>query len=142
MQVKQPVKEPVKQSVKETENDGVKETSKDVNKQVSMIEAIKHLIAENKIPLSTSKTVAFTYVAKTSADYPYMKTALEKRMIGATTNPDMIISCDVYMVMKGLAQGWAIPKTADVKLDYWNVATAKDVLNGCVKGAKLTYANL
>ena len=46
-----------------------------------MIEAIKHLIVANAIPLSTSKSANFTHVAKTSKDYPYMKTALEKKMI-------------------------------------------------------------
>lgn len=62
-----------------------------------------------------------------------MKTALEKRMIGATTNPNDIVSCDTYMVMKGLALNWAIIKTSNLKNDYWNVAEKQGVLNGCVK---------
>ena len=56
-------------------------TSSDETAEVTMIEAIKHLIVANAIPLSTSKSVNFTHVAKTSKDYPYMKTALEKKMI-------------------------------------------------------------
>ena len=64
------------------ENQNSAKTSSDETAEVTMIEAIKHLIVANAIPLSTSKkSVNFTHVAKTSKDYPYMKTALEKKMI-------------------------------------------------------------
>lgn len=118
------------------------EPAKDPSKQVTMIEAIKYLIKDNAIPLSSSKNVKFTYVAMSNEDYPYMKTALEKRMIGATTDPNMLISCDVYMVMKGLARGRSSTNSVDVKTAYWNVAETKQALNGCKKGAKLTVWNL
>lgn len=118
------------------------EKKADTNGQVSYLSAIKHLIATYNIPLSKSKSSKFTYVDTTSPDYPYMKTALEKRMIGTAINPNDIISCDVYMVFKGLALNWAIEKTANLKNDYRNVAENKGLLNGCVKGAKLTTANL
>ena len=118
------------------------EKKTDTNGQVSYLSAIKHLIATYNIPLSKSKSSKFTYVDTTSPDYPYMKTALEKRMIGTAVNPNDIISCDVYMVFKGLALNWAIEKTANLKNDYRNVAENKGLLNGCVKGAKLTAANL
>ena len=120
----------------------VEEKKTDANGQVSYLSAIKHLIATYNIPLSKSKSSKFTYVDTTSPDYPYMKTALEKRMIGTAVNPNDIISCDVYMVFKGLALNWAIEKTANLKNDYRNVAENKGLLNGCVKGAKLTTANL
>ena len=118
------------------------EKKADANGQVSYLSAIKHLIATYNIPLSKSKSSKFTHVDVTSPDYPYMKTALEKRMIGTAVNPNDIISCDVYMVFKGLALNWAIEKTANLKNDYRNVAENKGLLNGCVKGAKLTTANL
>ena len=118
------------------------EKKADTNGQVSYLSAIKHLIATYNIPLSKSKSSKFTYVDTTSPDYPYMKTALEKRMIGTAVNPNDIISCDVYMVFKWLALNWAIEKTANLKNDYRNVAENKGLLNGCVKGAKLTTANL
>ncbi|MBQ9553649.1 hypothetical protein IJU97_01435 [bacterium] len=94
-----------------------------------MIEAIKHLISTYNIPLSTSTSQKFTYVAKSNENYPYMKTALEKKMIGTTTDPNMIVSCDVYMVMKGLAEGWNLAKTSDVKATYWAEAVKRDALN-------------
>lgn len=118
------------------------EKKADTNGQVSYLSAIKHLIATYNIPLSKSKSSKFTYVDTTSPDYPYMKTALEKRMIGTAVSPNDIISCDVYMVFKGLALNWAIEKTSNLKNDYRNVAENKGLLNGCVKGAKLTAANL
>ena len=118
------------------------EKKADANGQVSYLSAIKHLIATYNIPLSKSKSSKFTHVDVTSPDYPYMKTALEKRMIGTAVNPNDIISCDVYMVFKGLALNWAIEKTSNLKNDYRNVAENKGLLNGCVKGAKLTAANL
>ena len=120
----------------------VEEKKTDANGQVSYLSAIKHLIATYNIPLSKSKSSKFTYVDTTSPDYPYMKTALEKRMIGTAVNPNDLISCDVYMVFKGLALNWAIEKTSNLKNDYRNVAENKGLLNGCVKGAKLTAANL
>lgn len=118
------------------------QTNPDANGQVSYLSAIKHLIATYHIPLSKSTTSKFTYVAQNSSEYPYMKTALEKRMIGTATNPNDTISCDVYMVFKGIALNWAIEKTSNLKNDYRNVAENKWLLNGCVKGAKLTVANL
>ena len=114
----------------------------DANGQVSYLSAIKHLIATYNIPLSKSTTSKFTYVAQNSPEYPYMKTALEKRMIGTATNPNDTVSCDVYMVFKGIALNWAIEKTSNLKNDYRNVAENKWLLNGCVRGAKLTVANL
>ena len=118
------------------------QTNPDANGQVSYLSAIKHLIATYHIPLSKSTTSKFTYVAQNSPEYPYMKTALEKRMIGTATNPNDTVSCDVYMVFKGIALNWAIEKTSNLKNDYRNVAENKWLLNGCVKGAKLTVANL
>lgn len=114
----------------------------DLTKEVSMLEAIQHLLTHNNIPLSTAKNVRFKYLTFSDEAYPYMKTALEKKMIGSNTDPKMIVSCEVYMVMKGLAEGWTIKPSADVKADYWNVAVAKDALKGCQKGKRLTFAQL
>ena len=110
--------------------------------QVTMIEAIKHLIKTYNIPLSKSTSTKFTHVSKSNEMYPYMKTALDKRMIWTTTDPQMIVSCDVYMVMKWIAEWWNIAKSAELKENYWNVAESKGMLNWCTKWSKLTYANL
>ena len=117
-------------------------TTNSPSSQVTIIEAIKHLVKTYNIPLSKSTSSKFTHVSKSSSIYPYMKTALEKRMIWTTTNPDMIVSCDVYMVMKWIAEWWNIAKSAELKENYWNVAESKWMLNWCTKWSKLTYANL
>ena len=140
--VHQQEKKPV-QEIQKTQTPAVHtQTNPDANGQVSYLSAIKHLIATYHIPLSKSTTSKFTYVAQNSPEYPYIKTALEKRMIGTATNPNDTVSCDVYMVFKGIALNWAIEKTSNLKNDYRNVAENKWLLNGCVKGAKLTVANL
>lgn len=133
--VAQPEPKPVETEVQPVEK-------ADSKTPLTMLDAIKHLVAEYQLPLSTSKTVKFTHVAFASADYPYMKTALEKKMIGSTTNPKDQISCDVYMVMKGLAQNWTDPKTANIRAVSWQIAKSKNQLNGCQQGAKLTAATL
>ena len=99
--------------------------------QVTIIEAIKHLIKTYNIPLSKSTSTKFTHVSKSNEMYPYMKTALDKRMIWTTTDPQMIVSCDVYMVMKWIAEWWNITKSPEIKENYWNVAESKGMLNWC-----------
>jgi hypothetical protein len=76
-------------------------TSSEV-KNVTMIDAIKHVITANAIPLSTKTDISFSLVSKSNANYPYFKTAYEKRMIGKNTDPSKQISCETYMVIKGL----------------------------------------
>ena len=133
------VEQPV-QAVKEEKTETT--TANNPTSQVTIIEAIKHLVKAYNIPLSKSTSSKFTHVSKSSSMYPYMKTALEKRMIWTTTDPNMVVSCDVYMVMKWIAEWWNIAKSENLKENYWNVAESKWLLNWCTKWSKLTYANL
>ena len=135
----QKVEQPV-QAVKEEKTETT--TANNPTSQVTIIEAIKHLVKAYNLPLSKSTSSKFTHVSKSSSMYPYMKTALEKRMIWTTTDPNMIVSCDVYMVMKWIAEWWNIAKSENLKENYWNVAESKWLLNWCTKWSKLTYANL
>ena len=137
----QKVEQPV-QAVKEEKTETTTATANNPTSQVTIIEAIKHLVKAYNIPLSKSTSSKFTHVSKSSSMYPYMKTALEKRMIWTTTDPNMIVSCDVYMVMKWIAEWWNIAKSENLKENYWNVAESKWLLNWCTKWSKLTYANL
>ena len=133
------VEQPV-QAVKEEKTETT--TANNPTSQVTIIEAIKHLVKAYNIPLSKSTSSKFTHVSKSSSMYPYMKTALEKRMIWTNTDPNMIVSCDVYMVMKWIAEWWNIAKSENLKENYWNVAESKWLLNWCTKWSKVTYANL
>jgi hypothetical protein len=107
-------------------------------KDVTMIDAIKHVIDVNSIPLSTKTDIAFTSVSKTNSNYPYFKTAYEKRMIGKNTDPSKQISCETYMVIKGLGEGRAVGNYTDVKAAYWQQAEKLGKLNGCTKGGWVT----
>lgn len=110
--------------------------------QITYFEAIKYLIDTNKVPLSTLKNLTFTYVGKENEKYPYMKTAAELKMIGTNINPNDKVGCEVYIVFKGLVEKRVVSKTADVKWDYWKVAEAKGLLNGCKKWSFVRTENL
>ena len=117
-------------------------TGTGVVKEVSMMEAVKHVITTNAIPLSRKTDISFTTLSKSHADYAYFITAYEKRMIGKNTEPNKQISCDTYMVIKGLGEGWNVGNYSDVKAAYWKKAEELKKLNGCKKGGWVTTATL
>jgi hypothetical protein len=102
-------------------------------KDVTMMDAIIHVIDTNAIPLSATTDITFTSVSKTSNNYAYFKTAYEKRMIGKNTDPSKQISCETYMVIKGLGEERAVGSYTDVKAAYWQKAQELEKLNGCRK---------
>jgi hypothetical protein len=98
-----------------------------------MMDAIKHVIDTNHIPLSTKTDISFTTLSKSNTNYAYFKTAYEKRMIGKNTDPTKQISCDTYMVIKGIGEGRNVGSYTDVKAAYWKKAEEVGKLNGCKK---------
>ena len=102
---------------------------------IQIIQAIKYLIDSNNIKFDNSKNITFTYVATSNDNYKYFKTAAREWMIGKSTNPETNITCDTYIVMKGLAENWNVWNYSDVKLAYWEKATELDKLNWCEKWA-------
>ncbi|MDR0860666.1 MAG: hypothetical protein LBO09_06970 [Candidatus Peribacteria bacterium] len=111
-------------------------------KDITMIEAIKHVIDTNTLPLSKKTDISFTSMSKSNADYTYFRTAYETRMIGKNTDPSKQISCDTYMVIKGIGEGRNVGSYTDVKLAYWKKAEELGKLNGCKKGGWVTSATL
>ena len=107
-----------------------------------MMEAIKYVIDTNAIPLSTKTDISFTTLSKSHTDYAYFKTAYEKRMIGKNTDPVKQISCETYMVIKGLGEGRSVGSYTDVKVAYRRKAEELGKLNGCSKGGWVTTATL
>lgn len=107
-----------------------------------MIDALKHVIDTNTIPLSTKTDINFTMVNKGTTDYAYFKTAYEKRMIGKSTDPSKQISCETYIVIKGLGENWQVGNYTDIKAAYRSKAEELDALNGCVEGGRVTSATL
>ncbi|MBQ7074834.1 hypothetical protein IJM86_07505 [bacterium] len=107
-----------------------------------MLDAIKHLLTSNNISLSQKKTTKFDHIAQTDENYPYFQTAFEKKLIGKNTNPNTKISCDTYIVMKGLVEGRTIGTYSDIKTAYRNKAESLNKLNGCEKGKIVTSKTL
>ncbi|MDR0369297.1 MAG: hypothetical protein LBH96_01860 [Candidatus Peribacteria bacterium] len=111
-------------------------------KDVTMMDAIIHVIDTNAIPLSTKTDISFSNVNKSSNDYAYYRTAYEKRMIGKNTDPSKQISCETYTVIKGLAENRAVGNYNDIKDAYRRKAEELQKLNGCKKGSFVTTATL
>ncbi|MDR2541412.1 MAG: hypothetical protein LBD11_06770 [Candidatus Peribacteria bacterium] len=107
-----------------------------------MIEAIKHIIDTNDLPLSQKTDINFTTMSKSNADYKYFRTAYETKMIGKNTDPSKQISCDTYMVIKGIGEKWNVGSYTDVKLAYRKKAEELGKLNGCKKGGWVTSTTL
>jgi hypothetical protein len=102
-------------------------------KNVTMMDALKHVITANNIPLSTKTDLTFSNVSKSNENYTYYKTAYEKRMIGKNTDPFKQISCETYIVIKGLAENRTIGNYNDIKDAYRKKAEELGKLNGCKK---------
>lgn len=117
-------------------------TTPAVVKDITMIEAIKHVIEANNLPLSKKTDISFSYMNKNNADYTYFKTAYETKMIGKNTDPTKQISCDTYIVIKGIGEGRKVGNYTDVKLAYRKKAEELGKLNGCKKGGWVTTATL
>ena len=106
------------------------------------MDAIQYVLTQNRIPLSTKTDIAFNYVSKSHENYAYFKTAYEKRMIGKNTEPGKQISCETYIVIKGLAENRSVGSYSDIKAAYRKKATELEKLNGCTQGRFVTTATL
>ncbi len=110
---------------------------------ISMLDALRFLMESNKISLSTKTNTKFTYVSPTNPFYAYWKTAYDKSMIGAKTNPSTKITCETYQVFKGMLLDWKLNYTsANVKNIFRDEAKKLDVLYGCEYGKLLKGENL
>jgi len=92
--------------------------------------------------LNTNKNIRFTYVPYSSENYPYYRTAYDKKMIGKTINPEKELFCETYVVMKGLVEWRSVWTYWDIKLAYWNYAEENDLLPSCEYGEYLTVGDL
>ena len=113
-----------------------------VGTSLHMIDMIKHLISTYNLPLVSQTDIAFTHVASTSPDYPYMRTAYAHRLIGLSTTSTKFALCDTYIVMKGILEKWTVTSKTNVMQAYRDYAVANDKLNGCAQGAVLKQGNL
>ncbi|MDR0282031.1 MAG: hypothetical protein LBI53_01545 [Candidatus Peribacteria bacterium] len=63
-------------------------------------------------------------------------------MIGKATEANKQISCDTYIVIKGIGEGWNVGNYTDIKAAYRSKAEQLDKLNACKKGSYVTTATL
>ncbi len=113
--------------------------------KLTMIQVIRYLLEKNGVILDHRQSIPFTYVDYDSDDYTYFKTAYRKGLIGKNTKPDALVSCDIYIVMKGLLEQWDVnqqDKKNDIKQAYWNKAQNLEQLGSCQQGEKLTVVDL
>lgn len=110
---------------------------------VSLLEAVIYLLQTRDVKLNTSKDLKFNGVSLTNPYYKYWYTATKMWLVGSTSSPTSLISCQTYMVLKGMVEKRDVQYTsANVKTQYWAEAQKRDVLNGCVFGKILKGANL
>jgi hypothetical protein len=74
--------------------------------------------------------------------YPAFATAYTKGMIGKTISPGTTVSCDTYIVLKGIAANREVYYTGSPFAAYRAEAIRKKQLNGCVRGKFVTSKNL
>lgn len=109
---------------------------------ITILDAIKYLIDNNKIELDTKKNVKFRYVSYQNPNYPYFKTAYMKKMIWTSTNPDKEIICQTYIVMKWIAEWRNVSVWADPLTSYMKKADELWKLNWCERNKYVNLENL
>ena len=111
-------------------------------REITMWEAVKHLL--QWYTLSTKKDVSFVYVAKSNDLYPYFKTAHEKAMIWADTNPNKRISCETYMSLMWILEWWSVNiyDRSQTRIIYWNKANELGKTNWCARNNYVKVKNL
>lgn len=110
---------------------------------VSLLEAVVYLLQTHDTPLLSKKDITFYGVSATNQYYKYWYTAYKLGLVGSTSSPSTLISCQTYFVLKGLLEKWDLQYTpATVKTVFFAEAQKRDLLNGCVFGKTLKWANL
>ena len=94
--------------------------------------------------LSTKTDKSFVYVAKSNELYPYFKTAQEKAMIWFDVDPSKRISCETYMSLKWILEGWNVNiyDRSQTRVIYWNKANELGKTNWCGRWAFVKVKNL
>lgn len=110
---------------------------------VSILEAVVYLLQTHNTPLLTKKDVKFANVSTTNKYYAYWYTAYKIWLVGKTSSPTSLVSCQTYIVLKGMLEKWNVQYTsANVKTQFWAEAQKNNLLNWCVFGKILKGANL
>lgn len=94
-------------------------------------QVIPHLVKTYELVDSDAKNPSLTRVSRTNELYPTFATAVSKGMIGKDVKPTTTVSCDTYLVLKGIALGWKVKYTGKPFAAYRAEAEARGKVNGC-----------
>ena len=135
-----PVVTPTPEPIQTTSASTLKFTA---TQSVSLLEAVVYLLQTHDTPLLTKKDATFYGVSATNQYYKYWYTAYKMWLVGKTSSPSTLVSCQTYMVLKGMLEKWNIQYTpSNVKTQFWAEAEKRGILNACVFGKTLKWANL
>ena len=101
----------------------------DLDALATFADVIKYLLKDEK--LVTKTDLQFSFIWKSNPDYPYYRTAYEKKMIWKDLQPTKNLMCETYVVMKWLAEEWNVWKYTDIKQTYWVYAKNNWLLPSC-----------
>ena len=105
-------------------------------------QVIPYLVEKYNLKNTSGKTFTFTNVSKSNVLYAPFNTAATKAMIGEGINPISKVSCNTYLVLKGIAANWSVSYTGAPQAAYRAKANDLGQVNGCTDGAFVTKATL
>lgn len=105
-------------------------------------QVIPYLVNTYSLKNTSGKSFTFTNITKSNILYAPFNTAASKSMIGETINPASKVSCNTYLVLKGMAAGWQVSYTGTPQPAYRAKAVALGQVNNCKDGAFVTKATL
>lgn len=105
-------------------------------------QVIPYLVNTYKLKNSSGKSYNFTNITKSNVLYAPFNIAASKAMIGEKINPASKVSCNTYLVLKGMAAGWDVNYTGTPQAAYRAKAGELNQVNGCKDGAFVTKTTL
>lgn len=110
------------------------DNQENLDKLATFREVVKFLLNDsNNYELNYNTNVVFINVSKSDVDYPYFRTAYDKKMIWTDINPNKNLLCETYLVMKWLAEWRNVWSYSDIKKAYRDYASKNGLLPKCQK---------
>ena len=103
---------------------------------------IPYLVDTYKLKNSSGKSFSFSNITSSNILYTPFNIAASKSMIGENINPVGKVSCNTYLVLKGIASGWTVSYTGTPQGAYRAKATELGKVNNCKDGAFVTKSTL
>lgn len=116
------------QDVENTNSETIKYSGNE-SSLATFTDVVKFLLKDTTLLKDTK--VSFKNISKTNVDYPYFRTAFEKKMIGTDIQPNQKPSCETFVVMKWLAEWWNVWTYSNIKQAYWQYASSNGKLPDC-----------